>query len=331
VNAALTKVWFFAKPFSFVVLGPNNFLFKFSEKEHISKILSQVWNVNGCLLALQTWSPKATLGELSLNIVPFWIQVHGLPLHNMSLKNSIAIGKGLGNFVKTDSANGVDCIFRSFLRLLVDIDVSKPLNPGFLFTIMDNFTTWISLKYERLDLYCTNCGLISHKKNSCLAPQANRFPTRYKISLHVNLFSNLNSPTYKHLQEENMFTPSSSPRITPTQPCMASSPPPPPPMQNLQYALSSSNQPLTPQNPSLMSYTPKSIISLTQDTHPQNIQNQTPLIATRLDTPLEYTLNAISLFQKPVQLLLENQLSSTSKLAHNSPSESNYEDPTHII
>jgi hypothetical protein len=131
VNVALTKAWSFANPFSFAILGQNTFLFKFSENEHISKILSQVWNVNGCLLALQTWSPKATLGELSLNIVPFWIQVHELPLHNMSLKNSIAIRKGLGNPVKIDSATGVDSIFHSFLRLLVEIDVSKPFNLGF--------------------------------------------------------------------------------------------------------------------------------------------------------------------------------------------------------
>jgi hypothetical protein len=44
VNATLTKAWFFANPF-FAILSPNTFLFKFS-KEHIAKILSQVWNVN---------------------------------------------------------------------------------------------------------------------------------------------------------------------------------------------------------------------------------------------------------------------------------------------
>ena len=47
VNAALTKAWSFANPFSFAILGQNTFLFKFSENEHIPKILSQVWNVNG--------------------------------------------------------------------------------------------------------------------------------------------------------------------------------------------------------------------------------------------------------------------------------------------
>jgi hypothetical protein len=141
VNAALIKAWFFANPFSFVVLGPNMFLFKFTDKEHISKILGQVWNVNGYLLALQPWSPNATLGDLSLKPVPFWIQVHGLPLNNMSLTNSIAIGKRLGNLLKIDSTNGVDSTFRIFLRLQVEVDVSKPLNPGFLITRMDNSTT----------------------------------------------------------------------------------------------------------------------------------------------------------------------------------------------
>ena len=153
VNAALTKAWFFAIPFSFAVLGPNTFLFKFTKKDHISRILNQVWNVNGFLLAFQNWSPTATLGELSLNEVPFWIQVHGLSLQNTSPKNAIAIGKGLGNLVKIEESSGAETTFRSFLRLLVIIDVSKPLNPGFSFIRNDGSATWINLKYKRLDVY----------------------------------------------------------------------------------------------------------------------------------------------------------------------------------
>jgi hypothetical protein len=133
----LTKAWFFAIPFSFVVLGPNIFLFKFTEKDHISRILKQVWNVNGFLMALQTWSPTNTLGELSLKEVPFWIHVHSLPLQNMSIKNAITIGKGLGKLVKIEENSGAEATFQSFLRILVNIDVSKPLNPGFSFTQID--------------------------------------------------------------------------------------------------------------------------------------------------------------------------------------------------
>ena len=99
------------------------------------------------------------------------------------------------------------------------------------------------------------------------------------------------------------------------------------PHANLQYALSSPHLPLTPQNPSLLSHNHRFAISLTQDTPPQNILNQTPITTARLDTPLEYTLNALSLFQKLILLFYENQLSPTSKLAPNFPSESNYKDP----
>jgi hypothetical protein len=73
VNAVLTKAWIFATPFSFAVLGPNLFLFKFTKKEHASRILKNVWNVNGYLLSIQVWSPFATLGDLSLSAVPIWI------------------------------------------------------------------------------------------------------------------------------------------------------------------------------------------------------------------------------------------------------------------
>jgi hypothetical protein len=121
----LVKAWDFAVPFSSVVLGPNRFLFKFSKQEHISKIFKHTtWNVIGSLLVLQCWSLAATLNELQFNKSHFWIQIHGLPLLNMSIKNTIAIGKGLGTLFKVDGDSGGNETFRSYLRLLVEIDVT---------------------------------------------------------------------------------------------------------------------------------------------------------------------------------------------------------------
>ena len=95
-------------PFSLTVLSPNKFLFKFNKQDHIDKIHKMVtWNVNGSLLTLQQWSPSATLGELTLKRFPFWILMHGLPLANLTVRNAIAIGKGLGNLIKVDDACAV--------------------------------------------------------------------------------------------------------------------------------------------------------------------------------------------------------------------------------
>ena len=171
VYSSLTKAWPFVIIFSFAVLGPNLFLLKFSKQKHITKILDQTtWNVNGSFLALQKWSPDATLGELSLKNVPFWIQIHGFPLCNMSSKNAIAIGKGLGNLLRVEDASEASTTFRSYLRILVEIDSLKPVKPGFPLARPDGASSWVSLKYERLGAYCTNYGLIGHKQVSCQAP-----------------------------------------------------------------------------------------------------------------------------------------------------------------
>ena len=178
VNADLIKAWEFANPFSFAVISPNNFLLKFRKQEHIDKIYKQItWNVGGYLLTLQNWSPSATMGEVSTQKFPFWIQIHGLPLENMSLCNAIAIGKGMGNLIKVDDAATQDrSIFKSYLRVLMEIDVHAPLKPSFLFHKGNGDSAWISLKYERPNIYCTNYGCIGHKKKGLLCSSRRMLP-----------------------------------------------------------------------------------------------------------------------------------------------------------
>jgi hypothetical protein len=204
VNAALTKAWDFAIPFSFAPLRPNKFLFKFSKKEHLSRIQKfSTWNVNGSLLTLQQWSPKATMDELSSNLSPFWIQIHGLPLENMTIKNAVAIGKGIGEFLKVDDIEGDSITFRSYLRILVDINVQKPLKPGFYFQRDKEEPSWISFRYERLDFYCTLCGKIGHQYTYCRTPTNEQHPESYKIPLNERFYSNqsISKPAWNHNAE----------------------------------------------------------------------------------------------------------------------------------
>jgi hypothetical protein len=50
-----------------------------------------------------------------------------LPLQNMTIKNAIVIWKGLGLLLMVEDNSGVEATFQSFLRILVYLDVSKPL------------------------------------------------------------------------------------------------------------------------------------------------------------------------------------------------------------
>jgi hypothetical protein len=194
VHAALNKAWEFALPFSFAVIGPNKFLFKFSKQDHLDRIQKQfTWNVNGYLLSLQIWYPSATMGELKFNLSPFWIQIHGFPLANLTLRNAAAIGKGMGNLMKVEDSNGAQQTFRSYLRILVKIDVSAPLKPGFFFNREEGEPIWISFIYERLDIYCSSCGRIGHNDQHCQASPAEIIPGKYATSLKVTFSSTLPS------------------------------------------------------------------------------------------------------------------------------------------
>jgi hypothetical protein len=69
--------------------------------------------------------------------------------------------------------------------------VSKPLKPSFLFHRQGGDAIWVFLKYERLGDYCTDCGMISHKKHGCRSPPKLITPEKYKVSLKVMILSNL--------------------------------------------------------------------------------------------------------------------------------------------
>lgn len=90
VLATLASAWNFAFPLTVETLAPNKFLFAVPLQSHVDRILQQgPWNIRGSLLFLQPCSPDLALEEFDLHLCPFWIQVHGLPMQNMTLWNAI--------------------------------------------------------------------------------------------------------------------------------------------------------------------------------------------------------------------------------------------------
>ena len=151
------------------------------------------------------------MGELSSNPSPFWIQIHGLPLVNMTIKNVVTIGKGLGSLFKVDDIVWENKTFRSYLRVLVEIKVFDPLKLGFYLLRDKEEPLWISFRYDRLDFYCTICGKIGHKQSTCRAPLEECHPETYTISLKVNIFSNLPLVTSAWGQDASVSKPAQPP------------------------------------------------------------------------------------------------------------------------
>jgi hypothetical protein len=190
IKATLAIARKFAAPLAIEVLAPNKFLFAVSLQSHVDRILLQgPWNIKGSLLLLQPWTPGLTINEVSPHLCPFQIQIHGLPLQNMTSRNAVTIGKGLGNLLEVNNLDSLGSICRQHLRIKVEINTLIPLVPGFLFPRYGKESIWTSFKYARLAHYCTFCGLIGHKKYGCPNPPQPLPREKYSFSLRATTIS----------------------------------------------------------------------------------------------------------------------------------------------
>jgi hypothetical protein len=190
VHEILTQVWKFACPFEVMDLPEEKYLFKLSQRSHMDKILDQgPWNVKGSLLILKTWSPELSFDEVELTFCPFWVQIHGLPRHNMTAKNAAQIGCLIGSLLDVEHGDIDGIICTHHLRVKVKVDSSKPLAPGFLLPRQGCSAVWVWFLYERLADYCVLCGLVGHRRNFCPAPPPQGPDDRYGVSLRAFVLS----------------------------------------------------------------------------------------------------------------------------------------------
>ncbi|KAJ1403457.1 hypothetical protein SESBI_27298 [Sesbania bispinosa] len=112
-------------------VGPNKFLFHFSDEDLMKKVIREApWNVLGNLLSIQPWSPEMSLEEVSFNFSPFWIQIHGLPIEMMTVKNASSIGNKLGTILRVENPIVEGHLLRSFFRVKVLLNISSPIITG---------------------------------------------------------------------------------------------------------------------------------------------------------------------------------------------------------
>ncbi|KAJ4906219.1 Uncharacterized protein Rs2_09877 [Raphanus sativus] len=91
-------------------------------------------------------------------IIPFWVEITGIPLHLWTVRNLKNIGKKLGH---------VDIIELSAGRLLIDVDTRKPLLFNKKFQSREGDEVTILFKYDLLFKHCSHCGFLTHEEAYC--------------------------------------------------------------------------------------------------------------------------------------------------------------------
>ncbi|KAL0760652.1 hypothetical protein Bca101_076802 [Brassica carinata] len=145
-------------------LGQLCFQFRFDLEEDLVQVLhDRPFHYNHWMLILQRWEP--VISPLFPSQIPFWIKLHGLPLHFWHEKMIYNIRQNLGTL---DDYK----ITKTSARICVSIDGLKPLVKSALVEFDIGEELPITLDYEDLGYHCSACNSLSHL--ACTCPTARR-------------------------------------------------------------------------------------------------------------------------------------------------------------
>lgn len=125
--------------------------------------------VEGEALLLQKWCSGMTRDDFANTQINNFVQLYRLPFELRNDDSAREIVEKIG-YIKDHKDNGKTKETnqgREYLRYRIEIDVTRPIIPGFFLERIGKELTWISLKYEKLPILCFKCGVLTHDTRSC--------------------------------------------------------------------------------------------------------------------------------------------------------------------
>lgn len=150
----------------FKEVGKNRMLVDFQlEKDKTKVMLGRPWSFDRMLVCLQEFDGTSPLKEILFSSEVFWVQIHNMPWASMTKEVGLQIGQGLGEVLEVEvDSNGMG--WGQFMRIKVVVNINLPLSRG-RFLSVEGRQIWLPFKYERLPLFCFQCGVIKHGKQGC--------------------------------------------------------------------------------------------------------------------------------------------------------------------
>lgn len=194
---ALNSIWKPSSPVNVYAIGDGIYLVGFENSVDCNKVLArQPWQLSNNLMVFKKAIGNEKIADLSLNEVPFWVQVHGLEIQLLTRYVGELLGNKIGRVIEVDcSANSIAWV--RCLRVRVLLNVSRPLVRGTKIDFNGNVSVVI-FRYEKLSDFCYICGKLDHIEKDCVLLYANssevsRDLRQYEPWLKADGFNNVNA------------------------------------------------------------------------------------------------------------------------------------------
>ena len=141
-------------------IGKGLFEFEFSTIEEMRSVWSTgSWNLKFGILRLSQWVPDFCPDAQKQSNVQVWIRLSDLPREYWREKTLIEMPISLDEPTRHK-------VFGHYARLLVDVDLSKPLHNNILIE-REGFAFHVGVVYEKHPEYCNNCQTLDHHISQC--------------------------------------------------------------------------------------------------------------------------------------------------------------------
>lgn len=105
---------------------------------------------------VKKWPPELALEEVEMEIVPFCVQIKGVPLCLVTMENVKHLTKYTGVFLEMEDPAKA----REFLKVKILVNTVNPLASGCWLKRETNRETWVEFRYNRLQYFCYRCGRV---------------------------------------------------------------------------------------------------------------------------------------------------------------------------
>ncbi|KAL0012397.1 hypothetical protein SO802_007505 [Lithocarpus litseifolius] len=148
-------------------IGEHILLFEFEDVLDLERVLEfEPWSYDKHLVAFERVFDIESVPFLEFSHATFWVQMHNIPERSLKTEVGEMIGKKIGRVIQAAEPED-DGAGSEFLRVRINIDISKPLLRCSKLRSEGKQVGWVGLKYERLPNFCYWCGRVTHGERDC--------------------------------------------------------------------------------------------------------------------------------------------------------------------